>query len=127
MTGKINVDIDQITQDVSNILAADNSGHGMEHVNRVLALAMAFARKESANTEIVQIAALLHDVDDYKLFGQNHADKLINANAILEKYKAQFPPLKTFTIDEVFGGWANAQKTHFVNGATFDQIYNSRK
>ena len=47
--------------------------------------------------------------------------------AILEKYKAQFPPLKTFTIDEVFGGWANAQKTHFVNGATFDQIYNSRK
>lgn len=88
MTGKINVDIDQITQDVSNILAADNSGHGMEHVNRVLALAMAFARKESANTEIVQIAALLHDVDDYKLFGQNHADKLINANAILEKYNA---------------------------------------
>ncbi len=45
--------------------------------------------------------------------------------AVLEKYKAQFPPLKTFTIDEVFGGWANAQQTHFVNGATFDQIYNS--
>ena len=46
---------------------------------------------------------------------------------VLAKYKAQFPPLKTFTIDEVFGGWAQAQKTHFVNGATFDQIYNTRK
>ena len=46
---------------------------------------------------------------------------------VLAKYKAQFPLLKTFTIDEVFGGWAQAQKTHFVNGATFDQIYNTRK
>ena len=30
---------------------------------------------------------------------------------VLAKYKAQFPlKLKTFTIDEVFGGWENAQK-----------------
>ena len=46
---------------------------------------------------------------------------------VLAKYKAQFPPLKTFTIDEVFGGWAKAQQAHFVNGATFDQIYNSKR
>ena len=46
---------------------------------------------------------------------------------ILAKYKAQFPPLKTFTIDEVFGGWAKAQQTHFVNGAVFDQIYSSKR
>ena len=46
---------------------------------------------------------------------------------VLAKYKAQFPALKTFTIDEVFGGWANAQKTHFANGAIFDQIYNSKR
>ncbi len=38
-----------------------------------------------------------------------------------------FPKLKTFTIDEVFGGWENAQKTHFVNGAIFDQIYNTKR
>ncbi|OAL77877.1 ABC transporter permease [Acinetobacter sp. SFB] len=46
---------------------------------------------------------------------------------VLAKYSAQFPKIKTFTIDDVFGGWAQAQKTHFVNGATFDQIYNTRK
>lgn len=46
---------------------------------------------------------------------------------VLAKYKAQFPALKTFTINEVFGGWANAQKTHFANGAIFDQIYNSKR
>jgi sulfate transport system substrate-binding protein len=27
------------------------------------------------------------------------------------------------TIDEVFGGWQKAQKTHFADGGTFDQIY----
>ncbi|MFM2333788.1 MAG: hypothetical protein RIQ74_2635, partial [Pseudomonadota bacterium] len=27
---------------------------------------------------------------------------------------------------DVFGGWAKAQKTHFVNGAVFDQIYADR-
>nr|WP_174507247.1 sulfate ABC transporter substrate-binding protein [Acinetobacter sp. Marseille-Q1620] len=46
---------------------------------------------------------------------------------VLAKYQTQFPKLKTFTIDEVFGGWAKAQQTHFVNGATFDQIYNSKR
>ncbi len=46
---------------------------------------------------------------------------------VLAKYKAQFPTLKTFTIDEVFGGWSKAQQTHFVNGGVFDQIYNSKR
>ena len=46
---------------------------------------------------------------------------------VLAQYSAQFPKIKTCTIDEVFGGWAKAQKTHFVNGVIFDQIYNTRK
>lgn len=39
------------------------------------------------------------------------------------KYAKQFPKIKLFTIDEVFGGWAKAQKTHFSDGGVFDQIY----
>lgn len=39
------------------------------------------------------------------------------------KYAAQYPKLNLFTIDEVFGGWAKAQATHFKDGGTFDQIY----
>ena len=46
---------------------------------------------------------------------------------ILAKYAKQFPALKTFTIDEVFGGWSKAQQTHFVNGGVFDQIYNDKR
>ena len=46
---------------------------------------------------------------------------------IAKKYAAQFPKVKLFTIDEVFGGWAKAQKTHFADGGTFDQIYQPGK
>jgi len=42
---------------------------------------------------------------------------------VAAKYAQQFPKIKLFKINDVFGGWAKAQKTHFVNGAIFDQIY----
>jgi sulfate transport system substrate-binding protein len=40
-----------------------------------------------------------------------------------KKYAKQFPKLKLFTIDKVFGGWTNTQKLHFGDGGVFDQIY----
>ena len=42
---------------------------------------------------------------------------------VVAKYGQQFPKVTLFTIDEVFGGWAKAQKTHFADGGVFDQIY----
>jgi len=42
---------------------------------------------------------------------------------IAAKYAARFPKLKLVTIDDTFGGWAKAQKTHFADGGSFDQIY----
>jgi len=42
------------------------------------------------------------------------------------KYAAQFPKVNLFKIDDVFGGWAKAQKEHFADGGTFDQIYTKR-
>lgn len=35
----------------------------------------------------------------------------------------RFPDLKQFTIDDVFGGWQQAQEKHFNDGGVFDQIY----
>lgn len=43
--------------------------------------------------------------------------------AVMAKYASQFPKLKLFTIEEVFGSWQNAHRAHFADGATFDQIY----
>jgi len=43
--------------------------------------------------------------------------------AVAAKYAGTFPKLELFTIDQVFGGWTAAQKTHFADGGVFDQIY----
>jgi sulfate/thiosulfate-binding protein len=42
------------------------------------------------------------------------------------KYAKQFPKINLFTIDDTFGGWTKAQKTHFADGGVFDQIYTKK-
>lgn len=46
--------------------------------------------------------------------------------AVAKKYTKNFAQVKLFTIDEVFGGWKNAHKVHFADGANFDQIYQQK-
>lgn len=41
---------------------------------------------------------------------------------VAAKYSNQFAKVKLITIDQVFGGWQKAQKTHFNDGGTFDEI-----
>ena len=43
-------------------------------------------------------------------------------DAVAQKYAAQFPAMKFFTVDELFGSWTSAQKNHFADGGIFDQI-----
>jgi sulfate/thiosulfate-binding protein len=43
--------------------------------------------------------------------------------AVAKKYDSTFPKLNLITIDDTFGGWQKAQKTHFADGGIFDQIY----
>jgi len=42
---------------------------------------------------------------------------------VADKYRKQFPAIPMFTVDDTFGGWRTAQKTHFADGGVFDQIY----
>src|SRR3954468_19466373 len=42
------------------------------------------------------------------------------------KYAKQFPKINLFTIDQAFGGWGKADKEHFADGGSFDQIYTRR-
>ena len=46
---------------------------------------------------------------------------------VLAKFAKSFPKLNTFTVDEVFGGWSQAQKDHFNDGALYDQIISAAK
>lgn len=49
------------------------------------------------------------------------------SEAALAKYANQFSKVSLFTIDEIFGGWQQAQQTHFADGGVFDQIYKPSK
>ena len=42
---------------------------------------------------------------------------------VAAKYAKQFTQTQLITVDGVFGGWRNAQQTHFADGGQFDQIY----
>ena len=70
---------------VEDLMRNEDSGHGMEHINRVLDLAMKFAEKEDCNKDLVILGALLHDVDDYKVFGEQSQENMTNTNIILNQ------------------------------------------
>jgi len=47
--------------------------------------------------------------------------------SVAKKYAAQFPNVKLFTVNRNFGGWARAQKVHFDDGGTFEQVFAAAK
>lgn len=63
----------------------------------------------------------LYSAEGQEIAAKNHY-RPRDAN-IAAKYAATFAEVKLFTIDEAFNGWDAAQKTHFADGGTFDQIY----
>jgi sulfate/thiosulfate-binding protein len=60
--------------------------------------------------------------DEGQEIGARHHYRPTNP-AILARNAAQFPKLKLFSVDDTFGGWQTATKTHFADGGLFDQIY----
>jgi len=60
--------------------------------------------------------------DEAQEIAAKHALRPINP-AILKKYSKTFKPLQLFTLNEVFGSFAEAQKVHFNDGGNFDKLY----
>lgn len=70
---------------VKNYFSENTDGHDWWHTNRVRNLSIAISKKEnSGNRFLIEMIALLHDVDDWKLTGENN---LINTIRWLEKFK----------------------------------------
>lgn len=57
---------------VKQLFSSDSSGHDWWHVDRVRKVALRIAREENADLLIVELAALLHDVADWKFAGGDH-------------------------------------------------------
>ena len=65
--------------------------------------------------------AWLYSTEGQDIAARNHYRPVDEATAA--RYAGQFPKIQLFTVEQVFGGWASAQKTHFDDGGVFDQIY----
>jgi len=63
----------------------------------------------------------LYSPEGQKIAGENYY-RPIDPKAAAQ-FDKLFPKINMFTIDELFGGWAKTQKTHFNDGGTFDSIY----
>jgi len=77
--------IDDVKKEVSLLLLNDDSGHDIEHINRVYKMSLDFCSNLDVDKDVVSLIALLHDVDDYKLFGLESSLNLTNARMIMDK------------------------------------------
>lgn len=77
------IDYNAIQKEIENLMGKTLHGHGIDHILRVKNMSLEFCKSLNANSEIVTLTALLHDVDDYKIFGEN-SGLLKNAETILK-------------------------------------------
>ncbi len=62
----------------------------------------------------------LYQPEGQEVIAKNHYRPI--DPTVLEKYKDQFPEVKFFTVDDIFGGWLSAQRKHFNSDGLFDQM-----
>ena len=43
-------------------------------------------------------------------------------STLLAEHRREFPPVATFSVEQVFGTWSHVLKEHFADGASFDQL-----
>ncbi len=67
----------------------------------------------------------LYTEEGQDIAGKNFYRPAVSQKAIA-KYSKQFAKINLFTIDQAFGGWAKADKEHFADGGSFDQIYTKK-
>lgn len=94
--------IDDAQEFVRKVFENDYSGHDYFHTLRVYNMAVRIASQENADMPVVQLAALLHDVDDIKLSPETHENK-DRAAVFLKEHNLPREIIKTVCdiIDEV--------------------------
>ncbi len=91
------------------------------------AVAVVDKNVDKKGTRAVATAYLeyLYTEEGQDIAGKNFYRPAVSAKA-QAKYAKQFPKINLFTIDQAFGGWDKADKEHFADGGSFDQIYTKK-
>ena len=78
--------IQHIKQLIKEQFSGEGSGHDWHHIERVYKMACAIQEKEGGDREIVELAALFHDISDHKLNGGKLNDGGDEARKILQAF-----------------------------------------
>lgn len=80
-----------------------------------------FAKKHGTEQVAKAYLEYLYTEEGQEIAAKNYYRPTLAS--VAKKYESQFPKVNLVKIDADFGGWQKAQKTHFSDGGTFDQIY----
>lgn len=80
-----------------------------------------FAKKHGNEAVAKAYLDYLYTEEGQEIAAKNYYRPTLES--VAKKYESQFPKSNLVTIDQEFGGWQKAQKIHFSDGGTFDQIY----
>ncbi len=80
-----------------------------------------FANKHKTSVVAQAYLDYLYSEEGQEIAAQNYYRPTLES--VAKKYADKFPKINLVKIDEVFGGWDKAQRTHFNDGGTFDDIY----
>jgi sulfate transport system substrate-binding protein len=78
--------------------------------------------KKGTREVATEYLKFLYSEEGQDIIGKNFYRPAVSQKA-QARYAKQFPKINLFTIDQAFGGWARADKEHFADGGSFDQIY----
>lgn len=85
-------DILEATADhIRNLVAGDSSGHDWPHIERVWKTAVSIGKGEGADLYVVQLAALLHDIADWKFHGGDETAGPRAAREWLARFNVEGP------------------------------------
>lgn len=102
--------IEKTKEFVKNKLYGEGSGHDWFHIERVYNLAKYLAHKENADSFIIEMTALLHDIDDWKFSNSNDTN-----TTVTEKF------LKSINVDnDSFNKIINIIQTMSFKGGVVD-------
>ncbi len=83
-----------------------------------------FAKKHGTEKVAKAYLDYLYTEEGQEIAAKNYYRPTLES--VAKKYESQFPKVNLVKIDEAFGGWAKAQKSHFSDGGTFDQVYQNK-
>jgi sulfate/thiosulfate transport system substrate-binding protein len=86
-----------------------------------VALVDKVADKHATQTVARAYLQYLYSQEGQEIAAKNHYRPRLKS--VAAEHAKDFPSIKLYTVNEVFGGWRKAQQTHFADGGVFDQIY----